>query len=684
MRLIAFLVVSLLILSCGKVEKQVIFKELRQMEYSRQLEEDKIIAWLNHVDPAIRMRTVEVIGRVQDKSYIVPLSNRLFDDDVVDVRAAAAFALGQMFDSDAEPYLIQSIKKEHYPKVVLAGIEALGKSGTNKSHPILRRYLFRSAPTIFKYKAAIATGVLAYRGFPGYSNTDVLEILLQYDQADSVRWSVAYALFRISSPTTLQSLTRATADTYPLTRFFALKGIRNILEMMNHPDFKNLPANEKVQQNVRFARSRKFFNALKESATDSLWYNRIAFLETVEQLPQKNRIYSRVLDLLTDENPNVQMEALSVLSLFKTANTVSVLRKILRTDTLDYRIKGQALISLANVSPSRALYFIQQNLENTKWPELYFFIKALQAIDTPASTQLLIQLANSSEIPVVSLALEALNGRSQVPVSLLIEKLRLVDPAISAITAAQLAARKDTLAVTPLMEVYEQFQAPRDIEPMQAILVALDSLGSPLAVPLLEKELKNPFPPIREYARRALVHILKDSTIAIPEVQSRSLTRWDFDLLPLQNTYFARLKTERGTIEMQLFPEKAPVTVANFVHLAKKGFYKGLTFHRVVPGFVIQGGDPRGDGWGGPGYTIPCEYNDLAYDRGVVGIAHAGKDTGGSQFFITHTPQPHLDGRYTVFAKVTQGMEIVDRIMIFDKIQAIDIIEKNNPKSEDK
>ena len=310
---------------------------------------------------------------------------------------------------------------------------------------------------------------------------------------------------------------------------------------------------------------------------------------------------------------------------------------------------------------------------------MYFYIKALQYIDTPASTQLLIQLANSPKIPVVSLALEALNGRPEVPVSLLIEKLRLVDPAISAIAAAQLAARKDTLAVTPLIEVYQQFNAPRDIEPMQAILAALDSLASPQAVPLLEKELENPFPPIREYARRALIHILGDSTITIPEVPSKQLTRWDFEPLSPETQYTARINTSRGTIDIRLLPDKAPVTVANFVHLVRSGFYNGLTFHRVVPGFVIQGGDPRGDGWGGPGYTIPCEYSDVPYNRGTVGIAHAGKDTGGSQFFITHTPQPHLNGRYTVFGQVVKGMEIVDTIMIFDKIQSIDILTTNTP-----
>ena len=123
--------------------------------------------------------------------------------------------------------------------------------------------------------------------------------------------------------------------------------------------------------------------------------------------------------------------------------------------------------------------------------------------------------------------------------------------------------------------------------------------------------------------------------------------------------------------------------MANFISLAKKGFYENIFFHRVIPGFVIQAGDPRGDGWGGPGYSIPCEYNDISFEEGILGMAHAGKDTGGSQFFITQTPQPHLSGRYTGFGKVLEGMGVVKSIMMFDYIKSIEIpqnieLEENN------
>ena len=127
----------------------------------------------------------------------------------------------------------------------------------------------------------------------------------------------------------------------------------------------------------------------------------------------------------------------------------------------------------------------------------------------------------------------------------------------------------------------------------------------------------------------------------------------------------AIIETEKGTIELELFEKDAPNTVANFEKLINEGFYDGLTFHRVIPDFVIQGGCPNGNGTGGPGYTIKCETegNPNKHGTGALSMAHAGKDTGGSQFFITHSPQPHLDGVHTVFGHVIgDGMDVVNKI----------------------
>ncbi len=142
----------------------------------------------------------------------------------------------------------------------------------------------------------------------------------------------------------------------------------------------------------------------------------------------------------------------------------------------------------------------------------------------------------------------------------------------------------------------------------------------------------------------------------------------------------AEIHTEKGLMKVEFYEDDTPGTVDNFIKLSKQGFYDGLTFHRVIPGFVIQGGCPQGDGTGGPGYTIKCELDgDLQYhDRGVLSMAHAGRNTGGSQFFICHNREntQHLDRNHTCFGKVTEGVEVIDKIEAGDEIEKIVIIEE--------
>jgi peptidylprolyl isomerase/peptidyl-prolyl cis-trans isomerase B (cyclophilin B) len=138
----------------------------------------------------------------------------------------------------------------------------------------------------------------------------------------------------------------------------------------------------------------------------------------------------------------------------------------------------------------------------------------------------------------------------------------------------------------------------------------------------------------------------------------------------------AVITMENGAkISLKLYPADAPKTVENFITLAKKGFYNGLTFHRVVPGFVVQGGDPAGNGSGGPGYTIKAEFNDKKHLRGTLAMARAqDPDSAGSQFYICLAPQPMLDHQYTVFGQVTKGMDAVDAIKIGDKMKSVEIL----------
>lgn len=140
------------------------------------------------------------------------------------------------------------------------------------------------------------------------------------------------------------------------------------------------------------------------------------------------------------------------------------------------------------------------------------------------------------------------------------------------------------------------------------------------------------------------------------------------------------VKTSKGDIEGTLFASKVPMTTANFLNLAKKGYYDGLTFHRVIQGFMIQGGDPQGNGTGGPGYKFGDEFDpSLKHAKpGIFSMANAGPGTNGSQFFITHVPTPHLDGKHSVFGEVTKGQDVVDKIAKGDKINKIEVLDSTD------
>ncbi|HKR20950.1 MAG TPA: peptidylprolyl isomerase, partial [Pyrinomonadaceae bacterium] len=178
--------------------------------------------------------------------------------------------------------------------------------------------------------------------------------------------------------------------------------------------------------------------------------------------------------------------------------------------------------------------------------------------------------------------------------------------------------------------------------------------------------------------RRRAVNILKangvgDVSIHIGVVQTKNTTAdYRRALARSGKKVRAIVTTTKGSFTIDLLPEAAPLTVDNFVQLAQRRFFNGITIHRVVPNFVIQDGDPRGDGNGGPAqHTIRCEINEVPFERAAVGMALSGKDTGGSQWFVTHSPQPHLDGGYTVFGNVTAGMDVVDKIIRGDVIKSI-------------
>jgi len=225
------------------------------------------------------------------------------------------------------------------------------------------------------------------------------------------------------------------------------------------------------------------------------------------------------------------------------------------------------------------------------------------------------------------------------------------------------------------VRAYTRAEADAANDARLAALEALARYGGADATATLRRALEDRDWPVRLRAA-ALLRDAGDATAEpvrpAPVRQPPEFFESDRLLRPAYSPH-AYIETRRGTIEIELNVVDSPFTAHAFMELARAGFYNGLKVHRLVPNFVIQAGDPRGDGEGGPGFTIRDELSPLPFVRGTVGLAIAGRDTGGSQFFITLSPQPHLDAKYTAFGRVVKGFELLDRIAIGDEIRAITI-----------
>ena len=252
-----------------------------------------------------------------------------------------------------------------------------------------------------------------------------------------------------------------------------------------------------------------------------------------------------------------------------------------------------------------------------------------------------------------------------------------------AAAANALADLKVAAAVQPLVEAYRRAASEDSYTARAAVLGALARLDPAAARPILTEALKD-----RDWAVRVrALTLLREQKVTgqddavRPAAAGRPVTdpQWQALVAPPFSPH-AFIDTDKGTIELELAVIDAPLTVGSFIALARKGFFRNVAIHRLVPDFVVQAGDPRGDGEGGPGFTIRDELNELPYLRGTVGMALDWEDTGGSQFFITHSPQPHLDARYTVFGRVVAGMDVVDQLVQWDVVRNVRIRDGVNPE----
>jgi cyclophilin family peptidyl-prolyl cis-trans isomerase len=341
-------------------------------------------------------------------------------------------------------------------------------------------------------------------------------------------------------------------------------------------------------------------------------------------------------------------------------------------------------------------------------PSTYGHVLAVDAImklaDAEQRTTMLLTRADDPRAVVAEAALSALADVDDPRVNVVLRRgLERADAGVQAAAAGSIASRaadksrRDEQAIPILGKTVRELDNGVAIEARVSAIEALGSLARSAEPPPLPKDATQSTTPlwltgaieplardgafaVRQAARATLLHeptALARFDAAMPESFPQGFDERVTDALARnRGATGLRIVTDAGTIEIDFTRAPAPIAQAVFADLAASGYFEGVLFHRVVPAFVVQGGDPRGDGYGGPGFVIPCERSSLRYERGAVGVALAGKDTGGSQFFIAHNREPRLDARYTIIGHVTEGMDVVDRILPYDVIERVEVVSR--------
>lgn len=653
--------------ACRQMEPD--FEQILRLE-NRRVACDSLQNFLSSPKPEIRARAVEALGKLQDDRCRAPLL-KMLNDPSPNVRLEAAFALGQLGQSSAEQNLIDALHSKEIIEVKARVVEALGKIGAERSIPVLAE-LMKDENSVLRAEAALSAGRMALRSVTHPDLTAALTQRLR-DPSAEVRWKASYSLMRIGEGLPLEQLRQAVDDADARVRLYAAQALANahdpaILETLgkmikSDPDWRVRVKAANALGKFSLRRMANYVNF-----SDQNPHVRIALIQAIGS--------SALLDSLGYSPSSREHNLLK-----------HQLEQILATNT-DHETNdnekpawtpaeiGMALISYAQLLKEEAVTRIAE-FANHAHPRVR--ARAMQALgETGAAYAIKIFESNYVEAPVVVkiAILESINKLNNSPdAQIFLKALNENDQALVAIAAQGLSqdALRNRIYAQHIITAYQNLPKPVDAEAAQMIFNAMQTIGDTLAVPVLMEALNSSDIAVSKAAANALQKLTGQDYS--PQRTSHPAPQFNFshrDIDALKGAR-ARIKTACGNIEILFYTYDAPLTVLNFVRLAEKGFFDGLTFHRVVPNFVIQGGDPRGDSWGSPGYAIRSEFNKRPFIRGTVGMASAGKDTEGCQFFITHSEQPHLDGRYTVFGQVISGMEVVDKIQEGDVMARVTI-----------
>ena len=680
--------------------QRVLYPKIIQHEDERTVTSD-LISLLQPLHGGARRRAILAIGRIGYPSGLAALMDILISDQNPEnrdpeMRAVAAFSIGQIQNQHAVSVLLERLNPaiEKSPQVRARAVEALGKIGSNKlaaaalgnygirgmAEAIVRQLPPTTGPVSDDAKLIGSMALTALLRIREVSTVEAIAAQLRSPDPD-LRWQAANALARIREgiAAATPSLLPLLDDKDPLVRANAARalGVAKATQAID-PLIKLL--GEKDERVVAGA-----INALgaigDPRAVDPL-------VSLGNTLLSGYRSFDRAR-LGVPAQQNLLLLIATALGTVKDERAVPFLKAFRFADG---KLGSHPEIEVAIARFGESVFFdvpATAKLLSDDFKAMASYAQGLGELGTDRARALLIDLLSGKTYgkPDARAIPPILNALAAAKVDglrdLLLEQLKSTDVYIREASATLLGELGDTSdpVIAALYEAYKSARSDKLNEARIAIVVAVEKLKRPMNVQVLAETTRDPDYVVRlkaaEFLRASTTEV-STTRLQIGKVDTghdRAYWRRMADMSESIKNPTAVIHTKKGDIRIELFADQSPMTVDNFIQLARSGFYNGLLFVRVVPNFVIQGGDPRGDQNGGPGYQIRDEVNLHKYETGTVGMALSGKDTGGSQFFITHSPQPHLDGGYTIFGRVTEGMDVVNRIARGDRMERLEIIE---------
>lgn len=640
---------------------------LLRLEDERVLDTALVARYLTAEHPEVRARAALAAGRLRDRAATPLLLGALADPDA-DVRTRTAFALGELADSSTR--VVDALGRVALQDATSPAVEAtgaLGRLGVEAARAFIDTLLVDEMRDPLLRQEAV---IVAWR-LPHDSGT-IRRLAAVAGSADAeLRWRAAYSLARTGGTAAVPALLRAAGDADARVRANAVRGL-------------TAPAADSAGERVAA------LSALLAVVSDTHPHARINALRLLPGYGDDERIAGALVDGLRDSDANVAIAAAqAVAQLADDVNTTDVataLAAAVDDATRANGLRTAALASLTRIDGARATSRAVQWAASSEWLLRMHAARALGALQWTTAAQPLQRLARDTHPLVAATALTAVQTAVQAGGTrrIFLEALGARHPLVRAAAARGLARDATPADLEPLLLAYDR--ARQDTIP-DAALAALQGLqnvartGTPVESTFFLRFGRHGAPAdpaVHRAVGQFIGRTPADWGEPRPDMESRAdafyvdiVRSWIEPALNGAEPPLVTMTTHHGDIVVELAAADAPLTVHNFVTLIGRSYYDGSRWHRVVPNFVIQDGDPRGDGSGSPGHVIRDEINPLRYLRGTLGMAHSGPDTGGGQYFITHSPQPHLDGGYTVFGRVVAGMDVVDRVVQEDPLLGI-------------